>query len=72
MWLYNNELPHSEIGGIPSRKLLDAIETMEILFLASVIKGGLLNNKKLTHTLLLLNAESKPLSHPSKPLKIFL
>jgi len=25
MWVYNNERPHSSIGGIPPRKLLEAI-----------------------------------------------
>ncbi|MBT5399929.1 transposase, partial [bacterium] len=25
MWVYNNERPHSSIGGIPPRKLLKAI-----------------------------------------------
>jgi hypothetical protein len=25
MWLYNNEWPHCSIGGIPSRRLLEAI-----------------------------------------------
>ena len=25
MWVYNNERPHSSIGGIPPRRLLEAI-----------------------------------------------
>jgi len=25
IWLYNNEQPHSSIGGMPPRKLLEAI-----------------------------------------------
>jgi len=25
MWVYNNERPYSSIGGIPPRKLLEAI-----------------------------------------------
>jgi len=25
MWAYNNERPHSAMGGIPSRKLLEVI-----------------------------------------------
>jgi len=25
MWVYNNERPHSSIGGIPPKKLLEAI-----------------------------------------------
>ena len=25
LWLYNNEQPHSSIGGFPPRKLLEAI-----------------------------------------------
>ncbi len=25
MWVYNNKRPHSAIGGIPTRKLLEAI-----------------------------------------------
>ena len=25
IWVYNNEQPHSSIGGVPPRKLLEAI-----------------------------------------------
>jgi hypothetical protein len=38
-WVYNNERPHSSIGGAPPRKLFEAIQITEILFLASVRNG---------------------------------
>jgi len=39
VWIYNNERPHSAIGGIPPRKLLETIQTTEILFLTGVRNG---------------------------------
>jgi len=39
LWTYNNERPHTAIGGIPPRQLLNVAES---LLLTSVINGGII------------------------------